>query len=565
MSIQTTPVAIVGGGPVGLMLALFLDRHGVASVVFNSDSEVRRQPKGSTHNARTMEHYRRLGFADEVRALGLPADHPTDVAYFTRFDGWELARLRMPSAAEKLAARAAAPATDQVPEPIHRANQMYVERAIFARAAARPGITLRFGWRVANFEQDAAGVSIHAVREGNGAEERWRASWLAGCDGGRSSVRRALGIRYAGFENLQQAFFGGAMLSCHVRAPTLYRDILGGRRAFQYWALNPELRTAMVALDGREEFLLWMRSDAAGVDDHAVRAAMQACAGRPIEVEVLGSYPWTAGVALHAERFGDGRVWLAGDAVHLFTPTGGFGMNTGVDDAANLAWKLAAMVQGWGGAGLIASYEAERRPIAIRNTTAARNLARSVGEIPVDAAIEASGAEGESARAAAGAFLAGFGEEFASLGVQLGARYDGSPIIVADGPPPRDDPASYMPTSQPGGRAPHLWIDGGRGPGSSLFDRLGIGFTLLLLGPEPPDATGLQAAAVARGMPLDVLPLPDPLAREFYGCSIALVRPDQHIAWRGQHAPADADRLLERVLGGPAVGTDRQEQRSSAA
>ena len=160
---QETPVAIVGGGPVGLLLALFLDRHGVRSTVFNADAQLRQHPKGSTHNARTMEHYRRLGLAEEIRRLGLPSDHSTDVAYFTRYSGWELARLAMPSEAEAMAARAIAPATDQVPEPLHRANQMYVEEALFRRAASRPAISLRFGWRVDGFEQDEDGVTVRTV------------------------------------------------------------------------------------------------------------------------------------------------------------------------------------------------------------------------------------------------------------------------------------------------------------------------------------------------------------------------------------------------------------------
>src|SRR5690349_17509654 len=154
---HTIPVAIVGGGPVGMMLALLLDRHGVRSVVFNSEPDVRLHPKGSTHNSRTMEHYRRLGLAEEVRTLGLPPDHPTDVAYFTRFNGWELARLRMPSLAEKRAAVAASPRTGQIPEPIHRANQMYVERALFAAVRSRPNISLRFGCTVERFAQDDDG------------------------------------------------------------------------------------------------------------------------------------------------------------------------------------------------------------------------------------------------------------------------------------------------------------------------------------------------------------------------------------------------------------------------
>ena len=544
---HTTDVAVVGGGPVGLMLALFLDRLGVRSTVFNTDAAVRMHPKGSTHNARTMEHYRKLGFADAVRALGLPQDHPTDVAYFTRYNGWELARLPMPSAVEALGLRNAAAPTDQVPEPLHRANQMYVERLLFERALSRPNITLCFGWHVRSFTQDAAGVSLQA--ESRDGQADWRAKYLVGCDGGRSPVRRALGIQYVGFETLKQAFFGGRMISSHVRAPTLYRDFLGDKRAFQYWSINPGQRIALVALNGIDEFLIWTTSDTDHPSPDAVVAVLQTCAGAPLPVEVLASHDWTAGVALHAERFGDGRVLLAGDAVHLFTPTGGFGMNTGVDDAANLAWKLAGSVQGWGGPGLVTSYEAERKPIAIRNTTAARALARSVGSIPVPPAIEAPTTEGDQARTEVGAFLATFGEEFASLGVQLGVRYDNSPIVMADGAAPDDDLITYRPSGVPGGRAPHLWLDDGRGAGSSLFDRLGVGFTLLQLGPEARDPAPLAAAAASRRLPLDVLHVPMPDARALYGRALSLLRPDGHIAWRGEHLPADVDALLDVVTG----------------
>jgi 2-polyprenyl-6-methoxyphenol hydroxylase-like FAD-dependent oxidoreductase len=542
---NTTPVAIVGGGPVGMMLALFLDRHGVRSVVFNSESEVRFHPKGSTHNARTMEHYRRLGLAETVRGLGLPADHPTDVAYFTRFDGFELARLRMPSAAEKRAAVAAAAVTDQIPEPIHRANQMYVERALFAAVQARPNVSLRFGWTVDRFAQDADGVSLRAT-DGK-SEENWRAAWLVGCDGGRSVVRRTLGIAYGGEEALKTAFFGGRMVSVHLRAPALYPDFLKDRRAFQYWVVNPELRTALVALDGKDEFLLWSRASEENVEAD-VRRLLRGCTGTDIPLEILAFTPWTSGVALVAEKFGAGRVLLAGDSVHLFTPTGGFGMNTGVDDAANLAWKLAAMVQGWGGAHLLDSYEIERKPIAIRNTNAARGFARNVGDVPVPPEMEERSPAGEAARAKVGGFLSTFGEEFASIGVQLGARYDGSPIVCADGAAPKDNLTDYMPSSVPGGRAPHVWMDAGRGAGSSLFDHLGVGFTLLRLGPKAPDGAPLLEAAKQRNVPLTVVDVPDRAARDLYACDLCLIRPDQHVAWRGNEV-REAERIIDQVIG----------------
>ena len=548
--IHKSPIVIVGGGPVGLMLALFLDRHGVRSVVFNSEPSARHHPKGSTHNARTMEHYRRLGFGGEVRRLGLPADHPTDVVYLTRFNGPELARLPMPSEAEKMQHVAAAPRSDQVPEPIHRANQMYVEKFLLEHAATRPNITLRFGWQVDAFAQDTDGVTLHAEATDGSGEENWRAHYLVGCDGGRSLVRRTLGIQYEGFAALEQAFFGAHMISTYVRAPTLYRDYLGNRRAWQYWVVNPELRTGLVALNGHDEFIVWSRSAPdRPPDDAAIAALVRRATGAEIPLDIIAHGEWTGGIALTAERFAERRVLLAGDAVHLFTPTGGFGMNTGIDDAANVAWKLAAMLQGWGGSGLLASYEAERKPIAVRNTTASRALAKNVGDVPVPAELEQDSPAGDAARARTGAFLSGFGEEFASIGVQLGARYDGSPTVAADSDPPADSFVQYTPTSVPGGRAPHYWLDDARVFGSSLFDRLGVGFTLLRLGPKPPNADALLAAATARKIPLSVLDLPDAELRDLYGRDLILIRPDQHVGWRGNAPPEDPASLWARLIG----------------
>lgn len=547
---KKAPIAIVGGGPVGLALALFLDRYNVPSVVFNTDTETRWHPKGSTQNARTMEHYRRLGIASELRLLGLPADYPGDVAYFTRFNGYELARLKMPSAAQKAHMVATADKLDQYPEPLLRANQMYIEAFLLDYVRRRPNITLRFGWEVKSYMQDKEGVLLLAESVADGRSEGWRAEYLVGCDGGRSFVRRQLGIRYEGEDTLQQAYFGGRMFASHIRAPTFYRDILGHRRAFQHWAVNPQSRTTIIALDGREEFLFWMRPNdpTAAPDSDTIQQAMTLCCGAELPVEVIGTQPWTAGIALVAEAFSDGRVFLAGDAVHLFTPTGGFGMNTGIDDVANLSWKLAAMVQGWGGPNLLESYEAERLPIAIRNTGAARALAKSVGDVGVSAEMEDDSEAGARARREIGAHLSTFGDEFGSIGVQLGARYDGSNIIKGDEAPPVDDFAHYTPSAVPGGRAPHAWIGSGRGEGDSLFDKLGLGFTLLRLGAGAPEATDFADAAQSLGIPLTMLDIPDNDIRDLYGRDLVLIRPDQHVAWRSNKAN-EAETVMKTVVG----------------
>ena len=550
-AVMRIPVAIVGGGPVGLILALFLDFHGIRAVVFNSEETTRWHPKGSTENARTMEHFRRLGIADRIRELGLPPDHPTDVAYFTRFAGKELARIRMPSRNDALRKAGAAGKMDQVPEPIHRANQMHVEQFLLEYARTRKNLTVRFGWNVESFQQDADRVRIIADRRDDPRRETWEAQYLVGADGGRSAVRRSIGIAFRGEAGLEQRYFGGRMYSTYVRAPTLYRDFLAKRRAWQYWAVNPEIHSSLIAVNGHDEFLFRVRASNPDKPptDAAIAAAMRRCVGTDIPLHILAHEPWTAGMALVAESFGRGRMLLAGDAAHLFTPTGGFGMNTGVDDAANLAWKLAAVLQGWGGGELLSSYETERMPIALRNTEAARQLTANISTIDIDPAIEADSPGGEAARRAVGEILAGFGEQFASLGVQLGTRYDGSPLIVADTAPPSDSWIVYTPSSIPGGRAPHVWLADEHVHGNSLYDRLGSGFTLLRLGPHAPETSELCAEAARLNIPLKTTRIADADVRDFYGCDLALVRPDQHVAWRGNEEPQECGRLLRQLVG----------------
>jgi hypothetical protein len=208
------------------------------------------------------------------------------------------------------------------------------------------------------------------------------------------------------------------------------------------------------------------------------------------------------------------------------------------------------MVQGWGGSPLLPSYEAERQPVAFRNTGASKALTRNVGATPVRPEIGAPSPAGERARREAGDYLNGGGAEFASLGVQLGARYDASPIVVSDGSaPPADDLFDYRPSSIPGGRAPHVWVGDGREQGDSLFDRFGPGFTVLRLGPRPPQADRLLAAFASRGVPVKALDVPNALARDLYERDIVVVRPDQHVAWRGNADPPDAAAIVAQMTG----------------
>jgi hypothetical protein len=341
------------------------------------------------------------------------------------------------------------------------------------------------------------------------------------------------------------------MNATYLRAPTLYREHLAHRHCWQYWVVNPEVRATIISLNSDDEFLVFSKASDDGVPptDEAMAHMVRRGVGTDLPIQILGHRPWTAGAALVAERFAAGHVLLAGDAAHLFTPTGGFGMNTGMDDTSNLGWKLAAVLNGWGGPNLLSTYEIERRPVAERNTIAARELNKHLTTLPISASMEEESAAGEAARREVSAHLATFGEEFASIGVQLGARYDGSPIVAADGSPPADDYSRYTPSGVPGGRAPHVWLGAGRWYGDSLFDQMGPGFTLLRLGGKSADTASIEVAAHNRGVPLKILDVPLAAARDLYERDLVLVRPDQYVAWRGNAAPADPDRLLARLVG----------------
>lgn len=527
-----------------MMLALQLDRLGVPSVILNTETEPRCYPKGSTHNARTMEHFRNLGISAQLRQSGLPSEHPTDVAYCTRWSQWELARIRMPSEQEKAQQVARALPTDQLVEPILRCNQMYVERMLFEHLRTRQSVDVRFGWRCDDWTETCDGVSATATRIGDGRSETLECDYLVGCDGAQSMSRRKLGIRLGGDSTENQAYLGGTMLTAHVRSASLF-DEIPHPRAWQYWTVTKAIRSNIVSLNGTDEFIYQTQiADHEQPSEELARRRLVKSMGKAFDFEILGISTWRPGLALVADRYQSTRVLLCGDAVHLFTPTGGFGLNTGVDDAVNLAWKLAGVVQGWGGAKLLSTYETERRPIGIRNTTMAKALTRNVGKVPVAAEVEDDTRQGAVARVELGKFLSQFTEEYASIGIQLGARYDNSPIIVQDGcHAPPDDPAKYVPSGCPGGRTPHVWLP----DQTSLFDHLGVGFSVLSL--EATDVAPLALAARVRGLPLKSIHINVDGARELYGAALALVRPDHILCWRGDRLPGDCHALLGQVTG----------------
>lgn len=545
---STCDVLIAGGGPCGLMLANELGRRGISVLLVDEKSGTAFNPQANATQARTMEHFRRLGLAEEIRTLGLPPDYPTDIAYFTRYAEHELARFQLPTAQQAKQKARESGSSWSTPELPHRVSQKYVEAVLRRKAEALPGVALHYGHRLKGFADHGDRVTATVENVADGITQEVTASYLVGADGARSTVRANLGIRYGGETGVQRDFMGGRMYAIYLRAPDFYSAV-GKAPAWMNVTFNAQRRAFMAAVDGKGEFAFHTQlrpgEDEASVTEAQAHAMFHAACGKEIQLEILSRGSWTAGHALVAESFRRGRVLLGGDAVHLFTPTGGLGYNTAVEDAVNLGWKLAAVLHGVAAPALLASYEAERRPLALRNTGYARGFADSLGLFLVDPEIEADSPAGAAARQKAGEYLEGHARrEFNIPGVTFGGRYDGSPAIISDGTTPPGDAANvYTPSACPGGRPPHLWLDGD----VSLFDRFGFGWTLLQLGSDNGFAAGMAAAAQKLRTNLTQVSLASEQSRDLYAADYVLIRPDHIVAWRGPGG--DAAGILRRLLG----------------
>ncbi len=540
-----TDVLVAGGGPCGLMLANELGRRGVATLLVDAKPGTAFNPQANATQARTMEHFRRLGFAQEIRSQGLPEDHPTDIAYFTRFTAHELARLALPTAAEAVRNVKTMAGSWSAAELPHRVSQKFVEATLRRHAERFPSNDVRYGWKLVSFEDAGDHVEALVQAADGGEPARVRARYLVGADGPRSLVRSTLGIAWGGHSGVRRDFMGGSMFAVYLRAPDFYR-VFPHARAWMYVAVNHERRAFIASVNGRTEFAFhaavhpdedaetWTEADARRVFAEAV--------GCEIPIEILSIGTWKAGHSLVATSFQRGRVFIAGDAAHLFTPTGGLGYNTAVEDAVNLGWKLASVVRGVSRPALLDSYEVERRPLAERNTAYARRFADSVGLFPAQPALEEEGQQGDAAREEAARYLnAHVRMEFNIPGVTFGGRYDASPVIVPDGTqPPPDEANVYVPTACPGGRPPHAWLEDGR----SLFDTFGAEWTLLVL--EAVDVAPFERAAAEMRLELQVVRHEVPDLRALYEAALVLIRPDQMVAWRGA-GPSDAAHILRTV------------------
>jgi 2-polyprenyl-6-methoxyphenol hydroxylase-like FAD-dependent oxidoreductase len=527
--VAETQVLIVGAGPVGLTLALDLGRRGVRCLLIERNATSIRLPKMERCNARTMEIYRRLGIAEQVRDAGLPRDAPMDVFLALSMAGPVLAHLPYPSVAQAKA-EIAARNVGGLLEPYQIISQYTLEPLLRSIVEKLPSVTVRFGCELISFEQGADAVSA-IVQPLGGAPHTVDASYLVGCDGGSSTVRKQLGIRLEGDGNIRQ------LRQALFRCGDLYERIPIGKGRHYHIAEGP-LFPFLILQDSTRHWTV----HAAASRDAEMAEIFKRSLGMPIPFEMLSVNEWTQHL-LCAERYGDGRVFIAGDAAHLVIPTGGLGMNTGVGDAVDLSWKLAATLAGWGGPELLASYDAERRPIGVRNVKASR--AAMAGRLGWRAAYRPNIAddtpEGAATRAQMAALFDTEQRKVTEIsGIEAGHRYVKSPIVWAEpGDAPDPDNPSYVPTTWPGARLPHVWLE----DGSALHDHLGPGYTLLRLGGTQAPTASLQECLQNQGAPLDVLEIGDQRAREIYDCDLLLVRPDLHVAWRGNKLPEDVAKL----------------------
>jgi 2-polyprenyl-6-methoxyphenol hydroxylase-like FAD-dependent oxidoreductase len=532
-----TPVLIVGAGPVGLALAGELGWRGIASILVEKGDGSIYQPKMDLVSVRTMEFCRRWGIVPWVEATPYPRHYRQDNVYVAAVTGYEFGRERFPGMADQAE-------LPQSPQRRERCPQDMFDPVLQRFVRSFPGASLRYHRELVAFEPHGDGVRATLVDPRDGTRETVAADYLIGCDGGASTVRQALGIEMAG--NPVLTYTTNAIFRCNN-----FLELHGKGEAYRYIVIGPEGTFAtIVAINGRDCFRFSIVGDAnkRSYDENEVRALIIKAVGRDFDFEILTIVPWIRR-ELVADRFGGGRVFIAGDAAHLTSPTGGFGMNMGIQDAVDLGWKLEAMLRGWGGEGLLGSYEIERRPVAIRNVReASGNLSRMLSpreEKPAPEAFE-PGPAGERARVEFGqAFAAKMRREWFTLGIHLGYRYEGSPVIVPDGTPePPDEVSTYAQTARPGHRAPHCWL----APGRSTLDLFGRGFVLLRFDAAV-SCDGLVRAAAARGVPLAVVDLAHDEAAALYARRLVLVRPDGHVAWRGDADPPDAARIIDTVRG----------------
>ncbi len=545
MQTVETDVLIVGAGPVGLTLALDLASRGVAVTI----AETRRageppSPKCNHVAARTMEIFRRLGIVERVRGVGLPADYPNDISYRTTFTGIELTRIPIPCRRDRYADNSGPDGNWPTAEPPHRINQTFLEPILFDCAKAARGVTILDRTIVEAASQGGTEVVASCRKLDGGTPIEIRARFMIGCDGGSSNVRKWIGAKLEGDAVLQR------VQSTYIEAPDLIRR-QKYERAWATFSLNPRRSGNVYAIDGKSRWLVhhYLKptdGDFEEVDrDGAIRDILGV--GADFKYEVISKEDWF-GRRLIADKFRDRRIFICGDAAHIWVPYAGYGMNAGIADAANLAWMLAAHLNGWAPLEILDAHEAERWPITEQVSRFAMNhaqaMARQRGGVPKE--IEDATPQGEAARIALGRQAYDLNvQQYCAAGLNFGYYYDRSPLIEYDGEePPPYTMSTFTESTVPGCRAPHVWLTESR----SLYDACGGDYTLLVC-KEGASARALIAEANRRNVPLRVVDASNIALPPAYRHKLVLIRPDQHVAWRGDALPDDPARLLSRVTG----------------
>jgi 2-polyprenyl-6-methoxyphenol hydroxylase-like FAD-dependent oxidoreductase len=533
-------VLIVGAGPTGLTLAIDLGKRGVRCTLIEQKESPAFLPKMERVNARTMEIYRRMGLSQKIRAAGLRPDCPMDVYIVLALNESPLLRLPYPSVAQAQVDLRATNDGSLPLEPYQLISQYTLEPLLKSIAETIPAVSVRFSCEFLSLRQDQEGVTAR-VRKSDGTAQDLRASYLIGCDGGTSQVRKELGIKLAGEGNtlaLRQALY-----RCDELFDRL--PIGNGPGKGRHYHVADDKATQLIMQDSTRHWTLHSIVDT----NDEMNAAFERTVGVPIKYEMLSCDPWRQNLLL-ADGYGKDRVFLAGDAVHLVIPTGGLGMNSGVADAIDLSWKLAATLRGWGGPNLLKSYEIERRQVGERNVGASRyaTLGRRKWRSLWRPNIRDNTPAGDQSRYVLST-MADIEQRKSNemIGAELGYRYVDSPVICNIPGGPELLFREYHPTTWPGARLPHVWRD----DGTPMQDQIPDGYTILKLGRVKADVSGLEKAIRSRGAPTVVLDVPDRVAREIYGYDLILIRPDMHVVWRGNAPPEDAAEVAAIATGHP--------------
>ena len=540
---MNTPVLIIGAGPIGLALAGDLGFRGVDCMLIERTDGAVMQPKMDMVGIRTMEFCRRWGIVPWVESAGYNRDYPQDCAWVTTLTGHEFGREVFPSPKEEKC-------PPQSPQKRERCPQNFFDPVLKRFAGQFPGVTISYNTELVSFEERGGCVSATLRDVLTGEERAIEAQFLVGTDGGASQVRQSLGIQMTGEPAL--TYTTNVVFRCEG-----LEKLHNLKPAYRYIFIGPEGTWAtLVAINGTDQWRFSLVGDDNRLThtEEYMRAAVIRAVGREFDFEILSMLPWVRR-QLVAESYGTQRVFIAGDAAHMTSPTGGFGMNTGIQDAVNLSWKLAGYLQGWGGRTLLDSYEIEMRPVALRNVAEATgNLKRMLSPRVSSPAAEVfeDGPAGDQARIEFGnRYTEQMKREWFSIGIHLGYMFEGSPIIVPDGTPqPADEVSTYTPIARPGSRAPHVWL----GPDNSLIDLFGREFVLLRFGTSAPAGLALEAAAKERGVPFRIAQIDNEEAAALYVRRLVLVRPDGSVAWRGDSLPEDVLGLIDTVRGAKHLG-----------